>query len=222
MQIRGNSYGINVSYFYCFNNDFCLQPELRYNKGEVKYTSNDDGNDLKKIPNSIFEIRFLLKKFIPLSELKIEMYPFIGIGYRYKEDDSYDMITDTGLIGLLRKSKYFYIPLGLNTNLNLTKEWSVSILGEYDLFLRGIQQSSSKNSSIKNTQKKGYGFRSEILLNRNFNKHILSIGPFVNYWNIKDSKTTYIICNNCGEKHIGYIEPKNTTTEVGIRIKYSF
>jgi hypothetical protein len=222
MKTRGNSYGINASYSYCLDNNLCFQPELRLNKGKEHYKSNYSGNDKKKTPNSIFEIRTLLKKFIPLSELKIEMYPFIGIGYRYKKDNSYNMVTDTGFIGWLRKSQYYYIPLGLNVDFNLTQEWSLSVLGEYDLFLKGIQRSHNKFISVKNTQKQGYGFRSEILLNRNFNKHILSVGPFVNYWNIKKSKTTDIVCNHCGRKHIYYVEPKNTTTELGIRIKYSF
>jgi hypothetical protein len=222
MKTKGNSYGINTTYTYCFDDDFYLQPELRYSKGKELYKSYMTGNDKEKTPNSIFEMRVLLKNRIFLSELKIDTYPYIGIGYRYKKDNSFNHRTDTGFIGHLRKSKYYYIPLGLSANLNLTKEWSLSVLGEYDLFLRGIQRTYNKNDFAKHKQNKGYGLRSEILLNKNFNKHIFSIGPFVNYWKVKKSKISGNICNYCGMVHDYSFEPKNTTTEVGIKIKYSF
>ena len=221
MKTKGNFYGINAAYSYCFDDGLCVQPELSFNKGKENYSSNGTGS-VKGIRGRIFEARTLLKKLIPLSESEMALHPFIGIGYRYKRDDSFNMITNSGFGGYLRKSNYYYIPLGLNVDFSLTREWSVSVLGEYDFLLKGIQQTYSKIDYVKHRQNQGYGLRSEVLLNRSFNKHVLSIGPFINYWNIKQSNAAANILNSSGAIRSYSVEPKNTTTELGIKIKYGF
>ena len=149
------------------------------------------------------------------------MHPFIGLGFRHKEDDISGKVTTTGHIGALRKSSYYYVPVGLSMHYDLQEGWGVYISGEYDIFLEGKQTTDFIVKNLKHNQSKGYGFRSEILLEKTFDKYIFSMGPYINYWNIKDSARDYIFCRACGVYHYTY-EPKNTTQETGIKIKFTF
>jgi len=94
-------------------------------------------------------------------------------------------------------------------------------LGEYDIFLEGQQSSHNRFKTVKNNQSKGYGLRSEILLEKAFDKYIVSMGPYINYWNIKDSDRDCIFCRSCKLYHCIY-EPKNITKETGIKLKFTF
>lgn len=112
-------------------------------------------------------------------------------------------------------------------NYSLQKGWSLSVSGEYDIFLTGIQTSYSNNLNMYliHKQLRGYGLRSEILLEKTFDKYILSIGPYINYWNIRDSQKSHYssYCSECQEIHTGYsLEPKNYTTEIGVKMKFTF
>ena len=50
-----------------------------------------------------------------------------------------------------------------------------------------------------------------------------SFGPYVNYWNIKQSELTSATFTVLGRRFIAtFWEPANTTTELGMRIGYSF
>lgn len=149
------------------------------------------------------------------------MHPFIGLGFRYKEDDSTGETTTTGHNGCLRKSNYYYVPVGLSIHYNLQQGWGLYISGEYDIFLEGKQVTYGAFERLKHNQSKGYGLRSEILLEKTFDNYIFSIGPYVNYWNIKDSAEVPIFCRLCGVNHYSK-EPKNTTHETGIKIKFTF
>ena len=64
-------------------------------------------------------------------------------------------------------------------------------------FLEGKQTTDFIVKNLKHNQSKGCGFRSEILLEKNFDKYIFSMGPYINYWNIKDSARDYVFCRAC-------------------------
>jgi hypothetical protein len=190
---------------------------MRLAKGKTKYFSYLTGSSMKNIHNTLLEPRILYNKSLKYSFLDI--VPFVGVGFRYKEDDSSGQVTTTGHNGYLRRSYYYYVPIGLSMNYKLQKDWSLDIVGEYDIFLKGTQKSYlPEGITATNKQSEGYGLRSEILLNKTFDKYIFSIGPYINYWKIQSS-STYIINAN----PLQYIyEPKNKTTEIGIKIKFTF
>jgi hypothetical protein len=211
MRMDGNFYGINGSYSYYLNEDYFLRAEIRLAKGNTKYFSYETGS-MKNTPNRLLESRILCNKSLKYSFLDIS--PFVGFGFRYKGDNSNRKISTTGHTGYLRASNYYYVPVGLSMNYNLQADWSLDILGEYDILLKGRQKSYFNNTLI-HSQSKGYGLRSEISLNHAFDKYIFSIGPYINYWKIQSSN----IINLDGKS---FYEPKNTTREVGIKIKFTF
>ena len=220
MEYKGLFYGISgASAIYLGRDDF-LQLEGRYTIGKTSYTSNGTGSFGTKAPNKIMEVRGLYKRRFQLNQ-KVDLYPFVGFGYRYKEDDTQDIVSSTGHMGSIRKSYYRYIPIGLSVDYTLQKGWGIYASGEYDIFLNGIQKNKYFFHSNRHKQTKGYGLRSEILLEKTFDKYIFSIGPYINYWNIKDSERQPVIIL---DKYVLYYikEPKNTTKETGIKIKFTF
>lgn len=222
MQMKGVFYGINGAYSFYLGYDYFMKLDGRFAYGKTNYFSNNTGGFATKTPNKLFETRVLLNRNIQICD-KISLIPFAGVGYRYKQDNSQGIKTSTGHNGYLRKSNYYYLPVGVSMNYNLPHGWNVNTTVEYDFLLEGKQKDYRLQSKIlKLNQSKGRGLRSEILLEKTFSRYILSIGPYINYWNIKDSDRSFFICK-CGANHKGYFyEPKNITKETGVKIKYTF
>lgn len=220
MKMNGLFYGINGAYSFYLGKDYFLRLEARTAIGKTNYSSNGTGSHGTKTPNKLLETRGLLNRYFQVSS-NMDISSFIGLGFRYKEDNSNGMKTTTGHTGYRRESNYYYVPVGLSIHYNLQEGWGLYISGEYDIFLEGRQTSHHKVKNLKHNQSKGYGLKSEILLEKTFDKYIFSMGPYINYWNIKDSDEDSIFCRTCGIYHYTY-EPKNTTQEVGIKIKFTF
>lgn len=204
MKKSGVMGGINASYFYSPDQyEIGLEGRLLY--GVTKYDGNlMNGTPHKQtgVKNWLFEPRFLTGIKISLNNLKIK--PFLGIGYRFKSDNLYD----------IRSSEYFYIPMGMAITIPLNNEWKVSPSLEYDFFLKGIQTSKTLYFKCKNKQKKGYGLKSEILFSHKLSQgKEISFAPYIHYWNIKDSNKIGVF---------QFHEPKNDTVEVGMKVSYLF
>ena len=83
---------------------------------------------------------------------------------------------------------------------------------EYDVFLRGRQQSKLSDAGfgapdITNEQRHGRGYRASFMVEAGH----LAFGPWIDYWNIKDSEVSN-----------GFFEPANRTKEAGIEVHYRF
>jgi hypothetical protein len=209
MKEKGMMYGLVGSYTY--RNKVMLKVEGRGSWGEVDYSNSEE---IDNITDYMLEFRGLggydfsiLKTFI--------ITPFVGIGYRYLNDDfSYE-----------RESNYLYSPIGIGFIAGLGKDWSLGGTGEYDLFWWGKQKSHRSDvlaglNDLENRQKKGYGFRGSITLEKKFKKVIFQGGPFVRYWNIEKSETETItyLGTPIG---VGW-EPENNSTEVGFILGVKF
>ncbi len=73
---------------------------------------------------------------------------------------------------------------------------------------------------IENRQKEGYGLRGSITFAKKYSRMAFEFGPFVRYWDIKESEADKLFFNG---RFIGFaFEPKNTSTEVGIKVGVKF
>ena len=210
MADKGNLYGVSGEYSYAWSNGIFIQPELRYAYGKTSYRSHRTGRMGRHTPNHLVETRFLTGYTHSFSPT-LTITPFIGLGYRYKRDESAGMVSSTGHYGYHRESNYLYIPIGLKANQQLGEKCALEGSTEYDVFIGGRQHSHLPSGSVSNDQHHGYGARAELLLSTKFTTSKLAVGPFINYWKIKDSKV-----------ESGVYEPRNTTTELGVKIKYTF
>ncbi|WP_353684556.1 hypothetical protein V4D30_01835 [Thermodesulfovibrio sp. 3907-1M] len=193
-------------------------PELKLAKGSVDYSSPISGN-MDGIDDVLFEARLIAGpewKITPEMTLK----PYTGFGYRSLVDDSQGMKTDKGAWGYKRWIRYYYIPVGVSYTYEFAKDWKGNVYAEYDFFVRGKVTSYlgylPGYEDIKNTQKSGYGLRAGINVEKKFTSWGLSFGPYVKYWNVKDSEVAY---DSLGR---GWLEPRNHSTEVGGALTVSF
>lgn len=144
--------------------------------------------------------------------------------YRFKSDDSEEekyidlrpnvRIIPNNVLGYYRKSNYVYIPFGASADYAINDTWSVSLKGEYDWIVKAWQY--TRNSTIlpkptTNQQPNGYGLKGEASVSYIYNKVKFSVSPYLNYWNIRNSKRT-----REGR------EPYNITFESGIKLGVTF
>lgn len=225
MDFRGALLGVTATYNYNFVNHFFMGADFRLAFGKANYRGGI--TDLEKkttkpatskgIINSLLETRLLVgKKYMTGNGLRIS--PYTGVGYRLKSDFSSRnlFITHDSTVsgrGYNRASQYFYVPFGLTVTKELNQEWSVAATGEYDLFILGKQWSGTAHF---HTQRHGYGLKADVSVAKRINNKSISFGPFIYYWNVKNSN---VIRDRRGHY---WIEPKNTTVEAGLQLKFRF
>ena len=219
MEEKGIMYGIGASYTY--RGDFMFKAEGRCSYGQVDYTNS---GTIDNIDDYMLEFRGLAGHDFSQYE-GYGITPYIGFGYRYLNDDSSGMTSSTNARGYEREANYFYSPIGIEIINPLTDDWSMGIILEYDHFWKGIQKSHLSGavagfSDLENDQNEGFGFRASLGLEKKTKKTDFIVESFIRYWDIKQSETTNITYNGV---LWGYgWEPKNTSTEVGIRFGASF
>jgi hypothetical protein len=230
MKDKGMMYGIFGSYTYRgwappapeTMDKWMLRAELRYAFGEVDYDGGlSDGTPytIDNIDDYVWEVRGLCGYDFPIFKASI-LTPYAGIGYRYLNDDpSFDPY------GYERESNYVYSPIGLEIATNLDRGWFVGATLEYDIFWSGKQKSHLSNvdpgyNDLENDQDSGYGVRGSIKLQKECDKFTFIIEPFVRYWRIRCSESAIVTWRGIPW---GYgVEPKNRTTEFGVKLAATF
>ena len=216
MSLEGSKIGATGSYTRALNNNWYWMADGRFAAGSTNYTSAATGSKGSN-PDRYLDLRFLVGRDCEVGNYVLT--PFAGAGYRtlYNDLTGY---TSTGNIGYRRTSRYAYLPLGLTHRFHVNDQARVATTLEYDYLLEGTQRSyttdiSGYTSDLVNTQRNGYGLR----LNVAYETMPWSVGVFYHYWNIQDSDVgTY---TDATRVYSG-IEPRNTTKEVGIQIRYRF
>jgi hypothetical protein len=225
MEEKGMMHGIVGSYAYrgeLFKLQRCmLKAEGKFAYGQVDYKNS---GTLDNIDDYILEFRGLGGYDFSVFTAST-LTPYIGIGYRYLNDDTSGMTTSTGALGYERESNYLYSPIGVEIITPLRNDWSVGATLEYDYFWKGIQKSHLSDaiaglSDVENDQNDGYGIRGSVKFQKKGGKLDFVIEPFIRYWNIKKSKETVITYSGT---IIGYgYEPKNNSTEIGCKLAVKF
>ena len=213
MEDKGVMYGLSASYLWhgdALGPIGMMKVESEATWGSVDYSSSHSGT-MKGVPDSMFETRVLLGTYFP-REGSTVFTPYAGLGYRRLTDNSEGMISSSGGSGYSRQSNYYYSPIGIEISSNLEKGWSIAGSLEYDLLWHGTQVTSG---SIYNDQKSGYGIRAAAKIRKQIDASFLSFEPFIRYWNI-DASDMFV------SGIYGVVEPKNNTTEYGVRIALEF
>ncbi len=217
MEESGNMLGIIGSYIY--HNDVMLGIEGVFKYGQVDYEGrlqNGTSFSTNNIDDYIVEIRSLGGYDFEVSATIIT--PYVGLGYRYL----FDGMGAVYEYGYDRESTYLYSPIGIVTSTTLQNGWSLGVTLEYDIFWKGVQKSHMSDlnygyNDIKQDQDSGYGVRGSI----KFQKAQFLIEPFVKYWSIDDSDVSTLLLHGypTGKR---YFEPKNNSTEIGLKISWQF
>jgi hypothetical protein len=221
MKETGVMTGIVGSYTY--RDNVMLKIEGKYSYGQVDYDGQlTDGTPytLNGIDDNMLEFRALAGYDVALSERSF-ITPYIGFGYRYLNDDS---SFDTA--GYERESNYYYSPVGVEALASFKNGWSVGATVEFDHLWKGIQKSHLDNflvglNTLENHQNKGYGIRGSIKVQKRADNKEWIAEPYVRYWNIKESDEDEVTYFGTPLGVVGY-EPKNNSTEIGIKLAVKF
>jgi hypothetical protein len=207
MNYKGKRVGVAARATHVAPNEVVTAGEAKLSYGRLDYTGS---GTLSDVPDYYYEFRFLAGRRLAAGGGTLT--PYLGFGWRHLVNDSSGMTTSTGAYGYTRTSDYYYLPLGADWRLS-TGGGYLEINAEYDILLRGTQKSELIGETVKNTQNRGHGFRASAL----WGQGAFAAGPYLNYWKI--AKSTEDLC---GGGFFVCWEPKNTTTEAGLRVRYSF
>lgn len=219
MKQKGFMAGIGGSYTYKAPVTFTL--EGRYSAGRVDYRNS---GAIDGIPDYIIEIRSLAGYVVRVSHEYVVM-PYIGVGYRYLNDDMAGMVSSTGARGYERESNYYYSPVGLEASRCFTDGWRCTLNVEIDIFWQGKQKShlsdaDSRYNDLENEQNEGYGVRGALRVRKKTAAIHVFAEPFFRYWNIRQSDREPII--SAGSIASYGCEPTNNSTELGFIVGVAF
>jgi len=224
MEEDGFMYGLIGDYTYHGDDKLMLKASLEYAAGnDLDYDGKTwDGTPVKEDTDDwIVECRGLIGYDYVLNGKNL-ITPFVGIAYRYWNDDI------GGIGGYEREIEYWYSPIGIRTVSPLSDKWTWGISAEYDLFWSGKVKShlSDVDSGLNDPEVDqdfgdGYGLRFSVQFNWELNKnYALSIEPYIRYWHIDKSDTKTLSYYGTP---IGYVyEPENETTSYGLRLSIAF
>ena len=204
-----------VGAFTFTQGDAFFKADGRISLGDLKYQGTGTQNS---VPDFIFEVRFVAGADLQ-AEGGVVFSPYAGLGYRYLYNDLRGYTRSGGVLyaGYRRYSNYLYAPLGLTLRTGLSNGWVLAPTVEYDFFIRGSQTSMLSDAglgdpNVTNAQNSGSGYRLALMAEKD---HFV-IGPWMHYWNIKDSERAAL-----GGGRFGF-EPENWTREIGVEVRYRF
>jgi len=194
VKLQGVMYGVKATLEH--TNRVYLALDGKYSFGQVDYSGT---GTIENIDDYMVELRGLAGYDFPYIVL------YSGYGYRYLNNDMEGLISSTGHYGYERESTYHYLPLGIKLK-------KFPFQAEIDILLSGEQLSHFETldqfaPTLRQKQKKGVGFKASSDFKGSLFGLDTTFGPFIRVWKIQES-----------EPDFGYIEPKNTSVEVGGRI----
>ena len=154
--------------------------------------------------------------------------PFAGYGARLYEDESGGRQTEGGLLGYDRKITYRYIPVGLASSipvggrkrLNLSAQYNHVIGGEVNNLFSRIDAEAPDVALDFNG---GHGLEASAMLSLPLGRrHAVNVGPFIRRWKLDDSDSFTLVNPDDPDESITLMEPENRTTEIGLRLSFSF
>ncbi len=190
-----------------FDDETYVGFKSRLAAGEVDYTSAGTGR-MSGVPDYQLELTGYIG--FPFENSDTRTTIFSGLGSRYLLNASGLKLTTTGHAGYDRESRYIYLPIGVNFEMNL-----IEFRYEYLHFIYGQQKSylsqvSANYGDITNDQEEGSGMKITV---KYYIEKDMSIEFYMDYWDIADSKLD--ITGN-------FMEPRNTTSETGLRVLWSY
>jgi hypothetical protein len=219
MNLEGERIGVVGAYTGTIPNRVYSRIDGRVSYGKLDYESVGTGTS-SDIPDWTAEVRLVVGRDYLVGE-RFALSPYIGLGYRYLFNDLQGY-SSTGHVGYRRYSQYWYAPIGLTMRMRTGAQWVFAPTVEYDAFIGGKQKTMLSDVApgapdISNDQDRGRGYRVYLMLEgRNW-----SFGPWLHYWNIKDSDVAFIGFDSLG-RPVGGLEPANTTKEYGLELRYRF
>jgi len=209
--LEGERIGASGAYTFLGPDYLHSRIEARYSYAELDYTGS---GTLADVPDHVFELRALAGRDYRAG--RIVWVPYVGLGLRYLYNDLRGT-TSTGQFGYRRKSRYYYLPVGVTLRIPMGGRWVFAPQLEYDAFANGKQRSYLGDAGlglndVTNRQGRGRGARAQLA----FEGPRWGFSLWTHYWKIKNSDVQPVGFGLAG------LEPANTTQETGVELRYRF
>ncbi len=220
----GTFAGITFGYVETIGSGMFLRARLSTDFGSVDYSSGD--GRLENVSQSIGQLEFHLGRDIAVGS-GATLTPFIGIGSRVLEDKSGGNETELGALGYDREISYAYVPVGVAAGLPVGGRAALILSAQYNWVVGGEAKSRFSDldpelPNVKVDLDEGHGFEASATVRFPLGRHAIGFGPFVRHWNL-DRSTSFVLTDPDGSgESIEFFEPRNRTTELGLRLSFSF
>lgn len=224
--------GLRLGYTETIGGGAFLRARLNVAFGSVDYSSNGaiigEPTDTR-LENVLQGIGYLElhagKDFVLKGGTTIT--PYVGIGARYLSDNSGGEESEDGLLGYDRQVSYSYLPLGVAARVPIGGRTSLVLAGQYNLFLGGDAESKFSEidpafPDVELELNDGSGYELSALVSMPLGRNAISFGPFIRRWNIGESESFILEDPEGSGESIELVEPRNRTTEIGVRVSFSF
>lgn len=189
--------------------------------GSIDYSSVD--GKLKDITQKIGQLEIHVGRdfdFLGGSTLT----PFVGVGARKLIDEFGGREVD-GLKGYDRHIRYEYAIAGFDLHTAERDDRNFTISAQYARLIGGSSKAyfgrEDPDTPNLNLKFKDGGYGLDVAATMNFQRSagVISVGPFVRYWNIEESAPREFVE---GDFIVTFVEPANTTWKAGVRAVYRF
>lgn len=193
---------------------YFVRTEVSYAVGDADYSSPISGT-LDNTENWYYEIRAMVGRDVDMGGHVLA--PYAGLGFRHLYHDLRG-VTSTGARGYRRENRSESLFVGLTHKTHVSANAQLHSTIEYMHLLKGTQKARLADAGltppvpdITLDQDSGFGLR----ISSMWRFDTWSIGPTLSYLKVKQSNTV-----RAGGRD--WVEPKNTTTEIGVKAAYHF
>lgn len=203
----GANYTFDSSVFFAIKAMVGFSPKLKY-----KTLPPFPPGEINNVKNHYFDVSPRIGyNFISHSDMQLTGY--LGYGYEHLKYKSDQVIT------ILRWQEYHYAIIGAQFKKQLDNQWLIEsdidlnwmFYGKNKTVFKSIPGSGIRDTIIKVTQKDGFGIKVDLMLGQDYNYWGWRAGVYFRGWDIKQSSDDR-----------GDVEPKNTTYDTGLKVKFTF
>jgi hypothetical protein len=220
--------GFRLGYTQRIGGGLFLRARLSAGFGSVDYRAPDPGGDarIRNVDQTIGQLELHLGKDFKIGGAST-LTAFAGLGARSLRDGSGGREATDGSLGYDREVNYAYVPVGLEARLPVSKASAILLSAQYNWVVGGDSTSrfSDIDSELPDVElelDRGHGFEASAAFQTKVGSHALSFGPFVRHWKIGRSESFIVANTDDPADQLEFYEPKNRTTELGLRLTFGF
>jgi hypothetical protein len=220
--------GFHAGYVERIGGGLFLRGRLSAAAGSVDYRAPDPAGEvrLENVDQSVGQLELHIGVDLPVGG-GATLSPFTGLAARALIDESGGETAATGELGYDREIGYAYIPLGIGARVPVGGRSALLLSVQYNIVVNGTAESEFSGidpelPDVKLDLDGGHGIEASAAYQFGIGKHAMSLGPFVRHWRIGRSETFVITNPDDPSEAIELFEPRNRTTEIGLRLTFAF
>jgi hypothetical protein len=225
----GTFTGIHVAYVETIGSGLFLRAKLSAARGSVDYRSPDPAGEVRldDVSQSIGQFDMQIGTDLPVGG-GITVSPFTGLGARVLIDESGGKFSDNGFAGYDREIGFGYLPVGAALRLPISGAGTALLMSaQYNVIVTGTARSNFSGldpelPDVELDLDGGSGIEASATLQLPIGKRAVNVGPFLRHWDLNRSRSSTLANPENQAEAIEFFEPRNRTSEIGLRLSFAF